>query len=49
MQSLKDLTLMVSKKRPMLKVFFLFFFLNKEICQLFPLIVCESYKKGLKF
>ena len=41
MKSLKDLALMVSKKKLMLK-----FFSNEEICQLSPLNMCEREKKS---
>ena len=39
MQSLKDLTLTVSKKEAV------FFFLNEKICQLSALNMCENKKK----
>ena len=40
MQSLKDLTLMLSKKKQMLK-----FFSYQEICQLSPLNMCKKSKE----
>ena len=42
MQSLKDLALMVSKKKPKSKFFF---FSNKEICPLSPLNMCKNQKQ----
>ena len=46
MQSLKDLALMVSEKKPTLKACFALFVFNEEICQFYLLNMSENKNRN---